>query len=132
VFRKYDPGNLLLTQAQQEVLRQELEIDRLSETLLKLQHKTLQLMQVKRPTPFAFPLLVERFRESSSSEKLADRISRMVADLEKAAGAGHYQPEDSVQEQTRFNTAVPGRKRRERVSKNGRPRIIQPRPRHGF
>jgi ATP-dependent helicase Lhr and Lhr-like helicase len=132
VFRKYDPGNLLLTQAQQEVLRQELEIERLSETLVKLQGKKLQLMQVKRPTPLAFPLLVERFRESSSSEKLSDRISRMVADLEKAAGGGAYVPEESVQEQTRFNTAEPVRRKRERVRKKGLPRIIPPRPRHGF
>jgi len=132
VFRKYDPGNLLLTQAQQEVLRQELDIERLSETLRTLQQKTLHLMQVKRPTPFAFPLLVERFRESSSSEKLADRISRMVADLEKAAGGDGYMPEESVQAQTQFNTPEPVRRKRERISKNGRPRIIQPKPRHGF
>ena len=132
VFRKYDPGNLLLSQAQQEVLRQELDIERLSETLRKLQLKTLHLMQVKRPTPFAFPLLVERFRESSSSEKLADRISRMVADLEKAAGGDGYKPEESVQAQTQFNAQEPVRRKRDRISKNGRPRIIQPKPRHGF
>jgi ATP-dependent helicase Lhr and Lhr-like helicase len=30
---------------------------------------------------------VERLRESVTSEKLADRIARMVADLEKAANA---------------------------------------------
>jgi ATP-dependent Lhr-like helicase len=34
----------------------------------------------------AFPLLVERMRESLSTEKLSDRIARMVSDLEKAAG----------------------------------------------
>jgi ATP-dependent Lhr-like helicase len=34
----------------------------------------------------AFPLLVERMRESLSTEKLSDRIARMVRDLEKAAG----------------------------------------------
>jgi ATP-dependent Lhr-like helicase len=134
VFRKYDPGNLLLTQAQEEVLRQELEIARLSETLIKLQSKTLQLMHVKRPTPFAFPLLVERFRESNSSEKLSDRITRMVAELEKAAGEGAYEPEDSVHAQAQFNKAEPVYKKRERVRKTGLPRtkIIPPRPRHGF
>jgi ATP-dependent Lhr-like helicase len=35
-----------------------------------------------------FPLLVERMRESMSSEKLADRIRRMVGDLEKSADKG--------------------------------------------
>lgn len=140
VFRRYDPGNLLLTQAQQEVLRQELEIERLSATLKHLQKKTLHMMQIKRPTPFAFPLLVERFRESSSSEKLADRIARMVADLEKVAGNGAYIAKETVQQQTSFNeekrTFIP----RERIRKKGLPRdksvtkttIKPPRPRHGF
>lgn len=140
VFRRYDPENLLLTQSQQEVLRQELEIDRLSATLKHLQKKTLHMMQIKRPTPFAFPLLVERFRESSSSEKLADRIARMVADLEKAAGNGAYIAKETVQQQTSFNeekrTFIP----RERIRKKGLPRvkpvskttIKPPRPRHGF
>ncbi len=134
VFRQYDPSNLLLTQAQNEVLQQELEIVRLSETLQNLQHKKLQLMQIKRPTPFAFPLLVERFRESSSSEKLADRIARMVADLEKAAGAGAYMPEDTVQQQTQFNQSGQPYKKRERVRKKGLPRakIVPPKPHHVF
>ncbi|MBA3695314.1 MAG: ligase-associated DNA damage response DEXH box helicase, partial [Methylotenera sp.] len=135
VFRKYDPGNLLLTQAQQEVLRQELEIERLSDTLLNLQKKTLHLMLIKRATPFAFPLLVERFRESSSSEKLSDRIARMVADLEKAAGAGGFSPVESVHEQTKFNASQPSQpvtRKRERVRKKGLPRIKLPKPRHGF
>ena len=87
VFRKYDAGNLLLTQSQQEVLREELNIDRLASTLAQLQTKTLQWQAVERATPFAFPLVVERLRESVTSEKLADRIARMVADLEKAANA---------------------------------------------
>jgi ATP-dependent Lhr-like helicase len=33
----------------------------------------------------AFALLVEGMRETLSTEKLAERIARMVADLEKAA-----------------------------------------------
>ncbi|MMZ70902.1 hypothetical protein D1872_340850 [compost metagenome] len=45
----------------------------------------LDVHQVNRPTPLGFPLLVERMRESMSSEKLADRIRRMVGDLENSA-----------------------------------------------
>lgn len=86
VFKQYDAGNLLLTQAQQEVLRQELDVRRLEQTLQRMAQRRLDLHSIKRPTPLAFPLLVERFRESLSSEKLADRIQRMVSDLEKAAG----------------------------------------------
>lgn len=139
VFRKYDPSNLLLTQAQNEVLQQELEIARLSATLQNLQQKKLQLMPIKRPTPFAFPLLVERLRESLSSEKLADRIARMVADLEKAAGAGSYTPEETVHAQSQFNETNQVFNKRERVRKIGLPKksrprtkIISPKPRHGF
>jgi ATP-dependent Lhr-like helicase len=86
VFKQYDAGNLLLTQAQEEVLRQELDVARMEQTLQRINQRTLDLHVIKRATPLAFPLLVERMRESLSSEKLADRIARMVRDLEKAAG----------------------------------------------
>ncbi|HZV98184.1 MAG TPA: ligase-associated DNA damage response DEXH box helicase [Methylophilaceae bacterium] len=135
VFRKYDPGNLLLTQAQQEVLRQELEVERLENTLLRLQTRQIQIQYIQRPTPFGFPLLVERFRENLTSEKLADRITRMVRDLEKAAG-GEID-EDELREQARFSMAEPARTRTEnsgsrRLRPQRRTRINMPRPRHGF
>lgn len=86
VFKQYDAGNLLLTQAEEEVMRQELDVTRLEHTLQRINSRQLDLHVIKRPTPLAFPLLVERMRESLSSEKLSDRIARMVRDLEKAAG----------------------------------------------
>jgi ATP-dependent Lhr-like helicase len=88
VFKQYDAGNLLLTQAGEEVLREELDIQRLEQTLARIHRLKLDLHQIKRPTPLGFPLLVERMRESMSSEKLADRIRRMVTDLEKTAETG--------------------------------------------
>ncbi|VVO33486.1 ligase-associated DNA damage response DEXH box helicase [Pseudomonas fluorescens] len=88
VFKQYDAGNLLLAQAGEEVLREELDIHRLEQTLERLNRLQLDLHPVKRPTPLGFPLLVERMRESMSSEKLADRIRRMVSDLEKTAETG--------------------------------------------
>ncbi|MGE7993512.1 ligase-associated DNA damage response DEXH box helicase [Pseudomonas sp. NPDC089554] len=87
VFRKHDADNLLLGQARDEVLREELEIGRLHRQLLRLGDLRLQLKALKRPGPLAFALLVEGMRETLSTEKLADRIARMVADLEKAAGS---------------------------------------------
>lgn len=145
VFRKYDPNNLLLTQAQEEVLRQELDIDRLEHTLRRLQTRQLQIQQIRRPTPFAFPLLVERFRENLSSEKLADRIARMLQDLEKAAGGNAYAPIGDAREQALFSIAEPqrsGSSNRRPQRKTGQPgeqptdrkrtRIIPPKPRHGF
>ncbi|WP_285430257.1 ligase-associated DNA damage response DEXH box helicase [Pseudomonas sp. fls2-241-R2A-110] len=88
VFKQYDAGNLLLAQAGEEVLREELDIHRLEQTLERINRLTVELHPIKRPTPLGFPLLVERMRESMSSEKLADRIRRMVSDLEKTAEAG--------------------------------------------
>jgi ATP-dependent Lhr-like helicase len=88
VFKQYDAGNLLLAQAGEEVLREELDIQRLEQTLKRINRLQLDLHQLKRPTPLGFPLLVERMRESMSSEKLADRIRRMVTDLEKTAETG--------------------------------------------
>jgi ATP-dependent Lhr-like helicase len=87
VFRKHDSGNLLLTQAQREVLEQELELTRLRDTLVELHARRVAYREVKRATPFGFPLMVERFREKVSTEKLSDRVARMVRELEKAAAA---------------------------------------------
>ncbi|RYF79589.1 MAG: DNA ligase-associated DEXH box helicase, partial [Comamonadaceae bacterium] len=86
VFRKYDPANKLLLQAEQELLAQELEIGRLRTSLARMATQQLVLQPLARPTPFAFPLMVERFREKLSNESVADRIARMVEQLEKAAG----------------------------------------------
>ena len=88
VFKQYDAGNLLLAQAGEEVLRNELDIHRLEKTLEHISRLRLDVHPVKRPTPLGFPLLVERMRESMSSEKLADRIRRMVSDLENTAETG--------------------------------------------
>ncbi|RON43984.1 DNA ligase-associated DEXH box helicase [Pseudomonas frederiksbergensis] len=88
VFKQYDTDNLLLAQAGEEVLREELDIRRLEQTLARINRLKFDLHQIKRPTPLGFPLLVERMRESMSSEKLADRIRRMVGDLEKTAQTG--------------------------------------------
>jgi ATP-dependent helicase Lhr and Lhr-like helicase len=88
VFRDHDPDNLLLAQARTEVLEQELEIARLRATLERLQARRLEHIEIERPTPFAFPLLVERLREQLSTEKLSDRVARMVRELEAAADAG--------------------------------------------
>ncbi|MDM5178332.1 ligase-associated DNA damage response DEXH box helicase [Massilia sp. DJPM01] len=85
VFRKHDAGNLLLTQAQREVMEQELELTRLRDTLIELHARSVAFREVKRATPFGFALMVERFREKLSTEKLSDRVARMLRELEKAA-----------------------------------------------
>ena len=67
-------------------LDRQFEATRLRAALGRLAGCEVVFTDPPRPTPFAFPLLVERMREAISSEKLADRVARMAADLEKKAG----------------------------------------------
>lgn len=85
VFREYDPGNLLLWQARREVLDRQFEVTRLRAALARVAVSRLVITSPHRPTPFAFPLLVERMRESVSSETLADRVRKLAAALERRA-----------------------------------------------
>jgi len=85
VFRKHDAGNLLLTQAEREVLEQELDLARLRAALARMRSQRPVYRHLQQPTPFAFPLMVERLREELTTERLADRIARMVAELEERA-----------------------------------------------
>ncbi|MCE2678852.1 MAG: ligase-associated DNA damage response DEXH box helicase [Burkholderiales bacterium] len=85
VFKQYDTDNLLLSQANTEAMEQELEMHRLAQCLQALQSRQRVYLTPPKPTPFAFPLMIERLRERISTEKLSDRVQRMVADLEKAA-----------------------------------------------
>ena len=85
VFQRYDPGNPLFRQAQEEVLDRQLERTRLFATLKKMQTSTVRITRPKRTTPLAFPLMVDRLREKLSSEKLQDRLHRLLISLEKQA-----------------------------------------------
>lgn len=78
VFTRYDPGNLLLHQAQREVLERQLEQTRLGLALERMRAGRVTIVDVDRPTPFAFPLLVDRNREHMSTERLSARIRRMA------------------------------------------------------
>jgi ATP-dependent Lhr-like helicase len=93
VFARYDPGNLLLHQARREVLERQLEQSRLARALERLAGSRVTVLQPPRPTPLAFPILVDRTREKVSSERLADRVRRMALPLERAAaGAVQVRP----------------------------------------
>ena len=85
VFAEYDPDNLLLKQAVREVLERRLEAPRIGAALARLRGSRALLTRPPRPTPFAFPLLVEMFREEISTEALDARVARMVEALEQAA-----------------------------------------------
>ena len=86
VFRKYDANNMLLSQAEAEVLSQELDIARLGAVLKRMRGQRVVFVELKVPSPFALPLMVERFREKLSTEKLKDRLERMLKEMEREAG----------------------------------------------
>ncbi|GAB3768501.1 ligase-associated DNA damage response DEXH box helicase [Ramlibacter monticola] len=86
VFRKYDAGNLLLNQAEKEVLGQELELSRLAATLERMRGKRVEFAPLRHPSPLSLPLMVERFREKLTTETLAARLERILQEMESDAG----------------------------------------------
>ena len=93
VFARWDPANPLLGQAEREVLERQLEFSRLAAALRRMAATPVLLRQTHKPSPFAFPIMVGRFREKLTSEKLADRVRRMQLEYDRAA------PPDENEEQ---------------------------------
>ena len=85
VFARWDPANPLLAQSEREVLERELEFSRLAAALKRISESPIVLRQTHKPTPFAFPIMVSRFREKLTSEKLADRVRRMQLEFDEAS-----------------------------------------------
>ena len=83
VFAEYDPDNVLLRQAFQEVFDQQMEEVRLREMLARIQLSKIVVTYPKRLTPFCFPIKVDSMRENLTSEKLEDRVRRMQEQLNK-------------------------------------------------
>ncbi|RYY17308.1 MAG: DNA ligase-associated DEXH box helicase, partial [Chitinophagaceae bacterium] len=83
VFAEYDKNNLLMRQAYNEVMEQQMEEQRLRNMLQRIQESDIIIQVPSRLTPFCFPLKVDSLRENMSSEKLEDRVRRMQMQLEK-------------------------------------------------
>ena len=81
VFSEYDPHNLLIRQAYNEVMDQQMEEQRLRNMLERIAKGSIVLRWPKQLTPFCFPLKVDSMREDLSSEKLEDRVKKMQAQL---------------------------------------------------
>ncbi len=77
VFSKYEPENLLLQQAEQEVIDSQMETPRLAAALKRMRSLDLIWQNIKRPSPLGFPLLVERLSSRLTNEGLRDRIERL-------------------------------------------------------
>jgi ATP-dependent helicase Lhr and Lhr-like helicase len=81
VFTEYEPNNILLRQAYQEVFDQQMEEVRLRDMLQRIQQSKIIITVPQQLTPFCFPLKVDSIRENVSSEKLEDRVRRMQEEL---------------------------------------------------
>ena len=81
VFHEYEPDNLLVRQAFQEVFDQQMQEARLREMLRRIQQSKIIITFPQRLTPFCFPIKVDSLRENITSEKLEDRVKRMQMQL---------------------------------------------------
>lgn len=77
VFTENDPHNLLLKQAYEEVYDFQLEQTRLRKALQRISRQKVLVIYPEKPTPFSFPIMVERIREKFTTETLEDRIKKM-------------------------------------------------------
>jgi ATP-dependent Lhr-like helicase len=117
VFKKYDSGNLLLSQADREVLSQELEVGRLADSLDRIARSQMVCKELQHPSPLCLPLMVERFREKLSTEQLSARLDRILRDMEKDLKNGPAAAEDfseTVGAHSSANSPISGRRPRRR------------------
>jgi ATP-dependent Lhr-like helicase len=82
VFSEYEPKNLLLRQAYQEVLDQQMEETRLRDMLERVQQSKVIITFPEQLTPFCFPIKVDSMREDLSSERLEDRVKKMQQQMQ--------------------------------------------------
>ncbi len=77
VFQDYEPDNLLYLQTFEEVMTFQLEEARMVKALTRIQSQKILITYPDKPTPLAFPIMVDRLREKMTSERLVDRIKKM-------------------------------------------------------
>lgn len=80
VFSEYEPDNLLVRQAYNEALAFQLEEFRLRAALQRIGKQQVIIKEIDRPTPFAFPIMVDSLREKLTTESLEDRVNKMARD----------------------------------------------------
>ena len=119
VYREFDPGNLLLHQAQREVMERQFEEARLAHTLERLRTEPIEIVEIERPGPLALPLLADRLGTTLSTESVLERLSKMG--VERPEGRVATEGLDAERRVTSKSRA----KSRRRGSRRGprRPRI---------
>lgn len=83
VFKRYEPGNLLLQQSYSEVLKGSLESDRLRRTLGRLSQMKTVWKTLSYPSPLAFPLFLAMNAGHLSNESIEKKVERLKKTWEK-------------------------------------------------
>lgn len=82
VFSEYEPNNLLLRQAYNEVMDQQMEEIRLRNAFSRIEQSNIIITFPQKLTPLSFPIIVDGLsRNNLSSEKMEDRVKRMQQQL---------------------------------------------------
>jgi ATP-dependent Lhr-like helicase len=82
MFSQYEPNHLLLRQAYDEVLYDQMDEPRLRAALHNIAQQKIVVTYPDRPTPFSFPIMVERIRSKYSNETLEERVQKMITQIE--------------------------------------------------
>ena len=84
VLQNYDPENILLRQAFQEVMTEQMEEVRLRDALNRIQVNPVKICYPEKLTPLSFPIIADGLnRNNLSTEKLEDRVKKMQIQLRK-------------------------------------------------
>lgn len=88
VLDRYDPENLLLSQARREILERQLELTRLTTVIRRLASAPMHLVETENLTPMAFPLWADRLSATHTGADAATRLEAMLHKLNQAAAKG--------------------------------------------
>lgn len=81
VFSEYDPSNLLLREAYDEVFDFQLEEGRMQLAFDRINNHKIIFSKPLKLTPFAFPIFAESFRERYSNEDWQSRLEKLKDQL---------------------------------------------------
>jgi ATP-dependent Lhr-like helicase len=82
VLRRYEPDHILLRAARNDAERELLDVGRLTDFLLRYQHRT-DFMALNRPSPMAIPILFDVRRESVQGAAIEQLLAQ--ADMQQEA-----------------------------------------------
>ena len=81
VFHEFDPRNLLLEQAQREVLNEQLELERIQSALERIQRQAMAIVALEKLSPLSFPLFAESLRATTVSTQTWEQRVRRLSEM---------------------------------------------------